>query len=133
MSSFLCLFFVLILLDSASAQTPVTYKCWCTLRSGAEKEYTVPNNLAAEATVPLEVPDYGRVIRWVRNTADDDKNNPQFGLFVSLSSLQQLQPAQGGSSSPVLILAAGFTPVYNQRLTGLETLAYSVAVELIKG
>lgn len=132
MKLLLCLLSVLASLGAASAQTPITYKCWCTLRGGAEKEYTVPDNLAAEVTLPLEVPDYGRVVCWIRQEAGTDKNNLHSGLFVSLSSLQQLQPVQGGSYSPILILAAGFAPVYNKRITVLDTPAYSVAIELIK-
>ena len=67
------LFFAWCLQSSACAQTPVTYKCWCTLHGGAEREYTVPGNVYPEATIPVELPDYGRAICTVTQNDAQEK------------------------------------------------------------
>ena len=131
------LFLVLSLPPLASAQTPTTYKCWCTLHGGAEKEYTVPGNIYQEATIPIEVPEYGRVICTVTQNDPQEKTQMMSGgpatLSVSLASMQQLQATKEGSYVPMLIMSAGFVPAYNKRIPVLDTPAYSISVELIKG
>ena len=52
---------------------------------------------------------------------------------MNLASVQPLQATKEGGYVPVLIMSAGFIPVYNKRISVLDTPAYSISVELIKG
>ena len=137
MKYLVALFLALCWQSVAGAQTPITYKCWCTLHGGTEREYTIPSSVYQEATIPVDLPDYGRVICTVTQNDAQEKTSTQSGnsatLSVSLASMQQLQATKEGSYVPILIMSAGFIPVYNKRIPVLDTPAYSISVELMKG
>ena len=128
-------FVVLLWLSPASAQTPVTYKCWCTLHGGAEKEYSIPNGIFGQAHLPIELPDYGRVICSLSINQGREKTTSQEAispnLSVDLSTAQPLETNKDGYT-PISVMNGGFDLVYNKRITVLETPAYSISIELIK-
>ena len=135
MKYLLALFLVLIWQPLASAQTPITYKVWCTLHSGGEREYTVPNCIVGSVDLPIELPDYGRVICHVQQNEGREKTTDSGGfpanIDINLSCLQPLGPPNG--STPILIMSAAFAPAYNKRITVLDTPSCAISIELIKG
>ena len=128
------LFLASLWLSCASAQTPVTYKVWCTLHNGGEREYTVPGAISGSVDLPIEMPEHGPVICHIQEietrekTAGQDAVRASFGVY--LSSIQQLQATN--SYVPITLLSAGFAAVYGKRIMVLDTPSCAVSIELTK-
>lgn len=130
------LLFLLFSATLASAQTPITYKCWCTLHGGSEREYTVPANLSPDVTFPIEIPEYGRVLCHIV-TSDAQAGTPNqtafpASLLFSVATIQQLEAGKDGSYTSVVLVEGRFAQAFNKRILVLDTPAYSLSVELLK-